>query len=267
MSNDHPALTLPGPPPACRGPCRSCGGEHILGHGRARDHCLELMRLLGTRKSLDLFSPPEACDPRLATASLYGEARGKMFGVMECLARDGSVVLLRAFSGQFNGFWDIDGWAPPLFDSRRMAAISVAVEREIKRLGQEMAGPECSPLRRRELQQQRRQLSQDLMRRMHGLYRLANFRGEGNRPLFGLLRGERHSHRHRRLLRPEAAQPCGPAESSAARHGGILLGQGEPFRRQTGKLFLSLLPGKVPADPRFSALRPGGAPCATPTLN
>jgi hypothetical protein len=136
------------------------------------------MRLLGTRKSLDLFSSPETCDPRLATDSLYGEARGKMFGVMECLAGDGSIVILRAFSGQFNGFWDIDGWAPPLFDSRRMTAISVAVEREIKRLGQEMAGPGCSPLRRRELQQQRRQLSQDLMRRMHGLYRLTNFRGE-----------------------------------------------------------------------------------------
>ena len=101
-----------------------------------------------------------------------------MFGVMECLAEDGSIVILRAFSGQFNGFWDIDGWAPPLFDSQRMATVSVAVEREIKRLGQEMAGPGCSPDKRRELRQQRRQLSQDLMRRMHGLYRLANFRGQ-----------------------------------------------------------------------------------------
>jgi hypothetical protein len=136
------------------------------------------MRLLGSRQSLDLWSSPEARDPRLATDSLYGEARGKMFGVMECLAGDGSIVILRAFSGQFNGFWDIDGWAPPLFDNRQMTAISVSVETEIKRLGQEMADSGCSPLRRRKLQQLRRQLSQDLMRRMHGLYRLTNFRGE-----------------------------------------------------------------------------------------
>lgn len=89
---------------------------------------------------------------------------------------------------------------------------------------------------------------------------------QGGRPLRRLLRGERHPNRHRRLLRSETAQPRGPAEPFAARHGGILLGQGESLRRPAGRPFLRLLPGKMPADPRLSALRPGGAPCATPPL-
>jgi hypothetical protein len=134
------------------------------------------MRQLSFHKSLDLATSPSSPNPLLSTASLYGEARGKMFGVMECLAKDGSLVFLQAFSGQFNGLWEIDGWAPPLFDARRMAAISFEVEKEIKRVGAEMAEPNC--IGKRELQLYRRQLSQDLMRQIHGLYRLRNFRGE-----------------------------------------------------------------------------------------
>ncbi|MBM9530648.1 hypothetical protein JWG42_10860 [Desulfoprunum benzoelyticum] len=161
---------------ACRGFCRACGREHRLHVNGALRHGLQLMELLRTRRSLDLDGAATAPDRRLSTDWLYGEARGKMFGVLECLAPDGSTRILRAFSGQYNGLWEIDGWAPPLFDSRQLAAISAEVEREIKELGAELAHIDDPDLRRT-LRRRRRQLSQDLMRRIHGLYRLTNFHG------------------------------------------------------------------------------------------
>jgi len=161
---------------ACRGLCRACGREHELRHNGARRYGLELMDLLRTRRSLDLDGAVPDPDPRLSTAWLYGEARGKMFGVMECLAPDGSTQILRAFSGQYNGLWEIAGWAPPLFDHRQLAAISGEVEREIKELGAELANA-GDPETRKTLRRRRRQLSQELMRQIHGLYRLTNFHG------------------------------------------------------------------------------------------
>ncbi|HSO10286.1 MAG TPA: hypothetical protein VLR45_09880, partial [Desulfoprunum sp.] len=91
---------------ACRGLCRACGREHLLHHNGARRYGLELMDLLRTRRSLDLRGTAPDLEPRLSTDWLYGEARGKMFGVMECLAPDGSRRILRAFSGQYNGLWE-----------------------------------------------------------------------------------------------------------------------------------------------------------------
>jgi len=162
---------------ACRGLCRACGREHVLHHNGARRYSLELMDILRSRRSLDLGAAATEPDPRLSTDWLYGEARGKMFGVMECLAPDGSRRILRAFSGQYNGLWEIDGWAPPLFDSRKLTAVSAATEAEIKELGAELAAAGGDPERNRILRRCRRQLSQDLMRQIHGLYRLTNFHG------------------------------------------------------------------------------------------
>jgi hypothetical protein len=135
------------------------------------------MEHLRRYRSIDLSADRGKADPRLATDWLYGEARGKMFGVLECRAGDGSIVILRAFSGQYNGLWEIDGWAPPLFDSRQLEKISIPTEKEIKRLGRKMAASDI-PACQLELQRRRRQLSRDLMRQIHGLYRLTNFRGE-----------------------------------------------------------------------------------------
>lgn len=165
-------------PPAAFGHCRACGREHRLGEGGARRHCLELMGLLEDRGTVDLSATSTNPDPRFATDPLFGEARGKMFGVLECRSQDGELVVLRAFSGQCNGVWEAPGWAPPLFDVREFDSLSCEVEKEIKRLGREMLRPECGGENVRELQRQRRRLSQGLMRDIHGLYRLRNFRGE-----------------------------------------------------------------------------------------
>jgi len=161
----------------CRGYCRSCGREHLLSENGARRHCSEMMEHFLRHGSIDLAPEKNRSDPRLATDWLYGEARGKMFGVLECRDRDGSLVVLRAFSGQYNGLWEVDGWVPPLFDSRRLEVISDTTEKEIKRLG-EMIAAASGRQQRLDLQRHRRQLSRGLMRQIHGLYRLSNFRGE-----------------------------------------------------------------------------------------
>lgn len=165
------------PPPASGGYCRRCGREHRLGAGNTFNPCRELMGLLAERGTIDLFSgsPP---DPALATDWLFGPARGKMFGILECLRPDGTTTLLRAFSGQYNGRWLVEGWAPPLFDAHDFTALTAQTERRIKELGRQIElcpGHSAAWLA---LRSQRRLLSRQLMRDIHGLYRLSNFRGE-----------------------------------------------------------------------------------------
>lgn len=177
-STAHFPAMAPPADPAAFGHCRTCGRQHRLGEGGARRHCLELMGLLEERGTVDLFTTSTEPDPRFATAPLFDEARGKMFGVLECRSQDGEQVVLRAFSGQCNGIWEVPGWAPPLFDVREFDSLNCEVEKEIKRLGREMDHPLCGAENGRELRRQRRRLSQGLMREIHGLYRLRNFRGE-----------------------------------------------------------------------------------------
>lgn len=151
---------------------------HRLGPGNSPRLGLELMRLLADRGTIDLFASRSSSDPALSTDWLFGPARGKMFGLLECLRPDGGTTVLRAFSGQYNGRWLVEGWVPPLFDVAAFDALRVEAENRIKELGRKIE--ECRPhsdtwlaLRKR-----RRLLSRQLMLDIHGLYRLANFRGE-----------------------------------------------------------------------------------------
>ena len=159
------------------GLCPDCGAEHALHEGDARSHCLELMQWLEQEKRIDLQAQRDEADPRLTTASLFGEARGKMFGIMVCRAYDGSKRLLRAFSGQYNGLWVVAGWTPPLFDVETYARIYEDIEPRIKQLSRTLQTMDRHSPQRHDLTQQRRQLSQRWMREIHALYTLTNFRG------------------------------------------------------------------------------------------
>ncbi len=158
--------------------CRRCGREHWLGSGNTIDACRELMRQLDRLGSIGFLSAQSDTRTTLETAPLFGPARGKMFGVMECLKPDGTTVLLYAFSGQFNGIWLVDGWAPPLFDIDKFHAMTVEIEKQIKDIGRKIN--QCTPHSNDwlALKKRRRLLSRKLMRDIHSLYRLSNFRGE-----------------------------------------------------------------------------------------
>ena len=163
---------------AAHGFCRDCGEEHAFHEGEARDHCGELMRFLEQEERIDLDTEIGESNPRLNTASLFGEARGKMFGVMVCHAPDGSNRILRAFSGQYNGIWEVLGWAPPIFDVTVFNRIYADIEPRIKDLSRTILSTERHSKAWTELIHRRKQLSRQWMRDIHSLYTLTNFRGK-----------------------------------------------------------------------------------------
>jgi tRNA pseudouridine32 synthase / 23S rRNA pseudouridine746 synthase len=54
--------------------------------------------------------------PGLSSSILYGADGGKMFGTLVVRSSDGRLGFLKAFSGQLEHRWDIEGFVPPLFN-------------------------------------------------------------------------------------------------------------------------------------------------------
>ena len=86
----------------CFGYCRQCEREHFLSAQPALQEAGLLMAALEKHKRIDLDTAADHADPRFSTDCLYGSALGKMFGVMVARAPDNSLVVRRAFSGQYN---------------------------------------------------------------------------------------------------------------------------------------------------------------------
>lgn len=167
--------------PYCSGFCPDCGSIHSLKQGRAGEYCLELMKILEEKGRIDIHAPEERADPIFSLEYIRGEAGGQMFGVLECIAPGGDAVFLKAFSGQYNGQWIVEGWAPPLFDAEAFDLLVDASDKLIKDLGKKIAllfaGKE-----RDELFRERKGLSRGLMKKIHALYTVRNFRS-GVKPL------------------------------------------------------------------------------------
>lgn len=161
---------------SAHGFCRTCNAVHGLPLGAAHGHCLKLIHHFRQYGTIDL-RPGGDSDPRLSTAYLFGPARGKMFGALECLDREGRSVMLHAFSGQYDGLWQIEGWAPPLFDPQEFAAVNDPAEARIKQLGRELDGLEPQSDQWLAVKHRRRDMSRELMRKLHSLYRLTTFHG------------------------------------------------------------------------------------------
>ncbi|MFC1524074.1 hypothetical protein ACFL6N_04710 [Thermodesulfobacteriota bacterium] len=160
------------------GHCNQCDTLHSISQGEARQKCRELMHVLDREKRIDLEVLSSQAQPCFSTDVLFGPGRGQMFGVMVCRDLKGALHVLRAFSGQYDGAWEVAGWAPPLFDVGEWRKINDPVEREIKGLGRELSLLQPDDRARNHLLQKRKSLSQQLMKDIHGLYRLTNFQGE-----------------------------------------------------------------------------------------
>lgn len=177
-----PSPVTPDNPIVCSGYCRRCGKEHVLRENGSRQAALALMAELEEKGRIDLQAADHEADPAHSLDYLYGPALGQMFGVLEYQAPDGSQGVLRAFSGQYNGRWQVAGWAPPLFDENRWHETTCQTERQIKELGRRIEQLGADHPRRRELVLERKTLSRQLMKEIHDIYRLTNFHGE-TRPL------------------------------------------------------------------------------------
>lgn len=158
--------------------CRKCDAEHSLAEGNSRHLCEELMEQFDQKGTIALSSSPASVDDALATSFLFGEARGKMFGVLECMQPNGSRTVLKAFSGQYNGLWLVEGWVPPLFEVGEFFTLTHDIEKKIKQLGREISQSEPHSEQWLALKKKRRMLSRNLMQDIHKLYALSNFSGE-----------------------------------------------------------------------------------------
>jgi len=165
---------------SCSGFCAGCGTMHTLGPGNTLFHCRILMEQLDDAGRADFDVPEYESNPDFSTDYLFGKARGQMFGIMTYLDTDGQEKTAKAFSGQYNGYWEIPGWVPPVINADEFYTLTTDTEQEIKQLGRELAKhPSKSPLHV-ELSTKRKKLSQSLMREIHSIYTVHNFRGESS---------------------------------------------------------------------------------------
>lgn len=158
--------------------CSLCCSNHVLPREPAMNAARELMTQLALTKCINFDTETALPCNELKTDSLYGKARGKMFGVLACRATNGEKRTLKAFSGQYNGIWEVEGWAPPLFDVQAFYTLTRPVEQHIKTLGREAEDTSLSTDSRYRILKKRKELSQHLMQDIHRLYRLNNFRGK-----------------------------------------------------------------------------------------
>lgn len=135
------------------------------------------MKTLEEKGRIDLHVPEQEADPRLSLEYIKGEARGQMFGVLECLDVNSQSAVLKAFSGQYNGIWKVDGWAPPLLDVEKFDLLVYNADRQIKDLGEKIDGL-SEGMERQKLTRKRKNLSQNLMKEIHALYHVHNFHYE-----------------------------------------------------------------------------------------
>jgi len=163
---------------ACFGWCEICGVEHRLQQGPATRYAQELMAELEESQRIDYIRAAADANPEHATDYLYGAARGQMFGVLVCEDRYGQVVVLRAFSGQYNGTWNAEGWVTPLFDVAAHDGIMIPADHEIKVLGQKIDANTTDSAEIADLRRTRKKLSQSVMKELHALYELHNFCGQ-----------------------------------------------------------------------------------------
>ena len=96
--------------------------------------------------------------------SLDREGLGKMFGVLVVEAPSGEVGFLSGFSGKLDGRWEVDGFAPPLFDTTGRDAFWPDCEEEWRdferQLAQVTGGNEAMDLRARREEQLARHTSE-----------------------------------------------------------------------------------------------------------
>lgn len=152
--------------------CVQCQKQHGLPMGHAYKYAEELQKQLETHQRIDFEN--EMANACFSTDYLFGVARGQMFGVLECEDEQGAIVILKAFSCQYNSKWLLDGWAPPLLDVEKYTELTRRADLEIKRLGR--AIDEADLDEQVSLKQARKEISQKLMKKIHGLYELHNFR-------------------------------------------------------------------------------------------
>ncbi len=161
-----------------RGYCSDCSIYHDLDSQNVQSTCLWLMEQLDKNKCIDFFLPEKKRTATLTTDYLFGDARGKMFGVLVAKDRKGIEKKFFAFSGQYNGLWSVPGWVNPLFDPEEFDVLIFEREKKIKEISWTLKHQELSQDIFFSLKKERKSISRGLMKDIHQLYKCLNFNNE-----------------------------------------------------------------------------------------
>lgn len=149
----------------------------------AKTECLSLMQKLDLYQSIDFcaIESGKNPDPKLSTDYLFQKKLGIMFGVLVCKDVSGNTHTLKAFSGQFNSIWNIEGWVPPLLDENAFNQLIKDSDKEIHELTDKIEILEKEQNKNlsliKELKQKRKNLSNQSMKDIFALYQFYTFDG------------------------------------------------------------------------------------------
>ena len=168
---------------ACKGYCLYCNRFHSLPRTKEAEECArELIKTLKKRKSVS--DETNASD--FLVEDVYDECTGggKMIGILVCETneRTKEKAMLKAFSGQWMGEWEVPGWCPPLAQLTHNSLEYIeerekieTLSEEIKRLDKKSSSDDVSALVR-ELKTKRKNTSRALLERIWDSYSLPSFR-------------------------------------------------------------------------------------------
>ncbi|MGB4408348.1 MAG: RluA family pseudouridine synthase [Sphaerochaeta sp.] len=131
---------------------------------KAKEAALLLQEALDFHKALDYEG-----EKLISTDYLFSLARGQMFGILVCEDKEGNEVVLKAFSGQYDGAWLIPGWVGPVADPSSFDQIVRENNTLLHELTDKITWEKGvdSPM----LVQQRKALSQSVLLELYSLYK------------------------------------------------------------------------------------------------
>ncbi len=139
----------------------------------AKQYAKELIQKLDTEKCLDFEQDVENRTPLFSTKGLFEKHGGIMFGLLVCkekASKEDKTIVLKAFSGQFEGFWNIDGWCPPLLDVEKYNSLVKQADAEIQELTKEINTLSTTDNNYKELFDKRSNLSKKAFMQIQDLY-------------------------------------------------------------------------------------------------
>ena len=100
----------------------------------AKKECFLLIEQLEKSGCMDFCVNEEFRNPKFSLDYVLNEC-GLMMGVLVCKIPDtNKTVVLKAFSGQYNGNWQISGWVNPCFEVEKWQNEVNRADPEIKKL-------------------------------------------------------------------------------------------------------------------------------------
>ena len=100
----------------------------------AKEECFLLIEQLEKSGCMDFCVNEEFRNPKFSLDYVLNEC-GLMMGVLVCkIPQTNKTVVLKAFSGQYNGNWQIPGWVNPCFEVEKWQNEVNRADPEIKKL-------------------------------------------------------------------------------------------------------------------------------------